>query len=622
MIQGKHIIEPTDVLTTGIRTEYTFEVDIDARLSEIFNLIPNNSIINKGRCGIGGTYLEAVIAERNSIIVVPTNAIIDNKCFDEDGMLHENYYPVRGKFVKKDFAALNNFMLNRNINKTIFCTPESLGKITKCGFPLNELYTDWFILFDEAHTTITDNFRKNILSAFDYFFDFENKALISATPYKFSSPKLARFDRYTIGFSETVNDIEIHHAENVLSLLQVFLNENFSGRVHVFLNSVNEIANAVKMAEIIDCSIYCKYSEENMDKLDELRGNFRDVPNDATYSKFNFYTSKYFEGWDMHDSGATIIIVSDTHNISLQTGVSNKCIQAAGRNRVTCERIIHLTTDRNTLEFDSFEKIEEDHINTATSLVNRYNEHNNDTFGNKVSNKRLKEALLDYGNIEETTGIATYNDFKVDQLVNRFMCFQEYNHINYIKSAWENGWYNVKCLRHYYVPNLDPSIKNKKTSHKIQEGVKFLEMLEKNTNDEHHNFKILEKSLPIDLDPIRKYYDELGGEKMRELGYDPIKIRTAYRKSNNERVKKFIVRDFLETIGDRAIYKEEFDIIVHDLYVKYGVLKPNESKNIYEVPKVAEIKRLFIKTKTTKTNGITSYKFKKCLIKPQYQILD
>jgi len=623
MIQGKHIIEPTSILKTEFRTEYTFEVDPITNLSEVIDLIPTDAIINKGRCGIGGTYLE-INAERNSIIVVPTNAIIDNKCFTEDGELKPNHYPVRGKFQKSDFIALNNFMANRDVNKKIFCTPESLWKVTKCNFPLDELYKSWFILFDEAHTTITDSFRKNILSAFEHFFNFENKALISATPYYFSTPKLKLFNQYNIEFTKEGNSIEIHHAENVLALLHTFLvnPEQSTGRVHVFLNSVKEIANAINKAEITDCSVFCKYDNDNMEKLDELRGYYQDAPNEATFSKFNFYTSKYYEGWDLFDEGATIIIVSDTHNQSLQTGISNKCVQAAGRNRKDSERIIHITTDRNILNFEPFSSIEASFVKLGNSIIQRYNDHKNDIYGIEVHSKPLEDVVLLYGDINYQDKFATYNDFKTDQWVNREMSKQEYNHVNFIKQAWQNAWYKVSNLYHYYVPNISENVNTKSQSHKIKVAVEFLESLELNDNDKVKNYKEMMKFLPIDLEFVRAYFVELGGDAMRKLDFNPQSIKIAYRKSNNERVKKYIIRDYFDIIGENTIYKEEFNIVMLDLYVKYGVFKPNEPKNTYMIPKVAEFKRLFTKSITTKTDGITSYKFMRSKVKPEYQYFE
>lgn len=603
MIQGKHIIEPTDVLTTGIRTEYTFEVDIDARLSEIFNLIPNNSIINKGRCGIGGTYLE-LKAERNSIIIVPTNAIIDNKCFDEKGNIKDGYYVVRGKTKYFKSSKLKQFMQDQTKHKKIFCTPESLSKIIKCGYNLDELHNEWFILFDEAHTVITDAYRKNMLIVFNYFFEFANKAMISATPYKFSAPQLEAFTRYKIGFTSKVGKVEIISTTNVNARLYQFLKdpERLPHRVHIFLNSVNGIAEIIRMASVTDCSVFCKDDKDNMRKLDELKSYFKANPCEETFSKFNFYTTKYFEGWDLYDENATMIVVSDVNNITLRTGISNKCVQAMGRNRKKSNRLVHLTNDYNIPTFEQFENLAKGVFKTAYATITNYQAYLAQSEVESFNpDKDVLNSVEKYCDLEGNGYQVRLNYFNVDRLINRDYCEQEYNSVDFIKQAWEKSHYlPIIAKRHVKdIPQID---KRKKETYKVQVIAEFLENLNNPLiSAEDYSFTI--KELQVDFEDIIEYYYELGISIMRQYNFEPILLREAYRKSRNSKALSKVADEYFEKFEYTEVLTAEVSDYLQKLYADNNVIKEKGAPIILQIASASKLKSLFTKVTPTKNES-------------------
>lgn len=601
MIQGKHIIDPKETLKNSLRTEYTFEIKPDDNLSTVFDILPSNAIINKGRCGIGGTYLETVIAQRNSIIIVPTNAIIDNKCFDEDGILKRGYYVARGRNKDFDSTALREFMKDTTQFKKIFCTPESLGKIIKCGYALNELYSNWFILFDEAHTTITDAYRQNMLVAFNYFFKFDNKAMISATPYQFSSPQLQSFTRYNIKFTSTVNTVEIISTTNVGSRLYQFLKhpEQFPHRVHIFLNSVNGIAAAIRMANLSDCSIFCKDDPANMDKLDELQCYFNENPIDSSFSKFNFYTTKYFEGWDLYDPNATLIVVSDVNNMTLRTGISNKCVQAMGRNREASNKLIHLTNDKNDGGFDSFNTIEENTFKTAYATIQSYMLHLEECNVKSCNpDTHIYDSVSKYCDREKNGDGITLNHYMVDRLINREYCEQEYNHVDYIKIAWEESNYKVIVTRHH-VPDIPTIDKRMSETHKIRVIVNYLEDLQNpSVSPDDYRFGLSE--LQVDFEDIIEHYYELTKAGMEKYNYEPILLREAYRESKNKKGMALVALAYFEKFGYSEVLTHVASDFLQMLYLQNMIIK---EKGLPKTPKKATastLNTMFTKVTNTK----------------------
>lgn len=605
MIQGKHIIEPNEIKINGLNTEYIFKIKPHVYLEKVFDNIPSKSIINKGRCGIGGTFLE-INANRNSIIIVPTNAVIDNKCFDENGNLKENHFVVRGKSKAFKFNLLREFMLNEQGDKKIFTTPESFLKIITCGFPVDRLYKEWFVLFDEAHTTITENYREGILNAYKYFFLFENSALISATPYSFSSPKFEAFTIYTIEFTKSETLIEIQSTQYIKSLLYTILKhpEDYPGRVHIFLNSVNQIGDSIRMSEITDCSIFCKDDNENMKKLNEVRGYFKNTPIEVNFSKFNFYTTKYFEGWDLSDANATIIIISDIHELTLSTGISNKCVQAAGRNRLKSNKIIHITNNRNDLVNVSFKMKYNEIKEDADSQIDNYNQHINEV---PREDKAYRELLKRFSDLDKINNYkATINDFKIDQIVNKEMCYQEYNHLDFIEKAWQNANYKV-VINSLFTPKIPEHNLRLKQSLKFKVTAEFLFELEKNDEKIFKHYKDVANLLPIQYESIRVMYYELGLSKMKELDYNPAKIQKTYIESVNLKLQPKIKEAYFKKMGHLPHTNSDIITLLQDLYAQYGLLDPTSKEPRPLKPRYVQLEKMFTKFLPTKIDGVMAY---------------
>lgn len=60
-------------------TKQIIEIEDKNYLSEVISELPSHVLINKGITGCGGTTLE-LQCNRNSIIIVPTIALVKSKC--------------------------------------------------------------------------------------------------------------------------------------------------------------------------------------------------------------------------------------------------------------------------------------------------------------------------------------------------------------------------------------------------------------------------------------------------------------------------------------------------------------------------------------------------------------
>jgi len=567
------------------------------QIPEFENGIPTDSFINKGRCGIGGTTLE-VKQERHSIIIVPTVAPIEGKLNITEGMdciVQNGLFPLfGGKKTKlqllKDY--LESDIVSDSGFKKIFVTPDSFESIIKAANELGKLqwiYDNFFLLFDEAHAIITECYRKKIRNPLRYFWKFKCKAMISATPFYFSGPEFQKLQKYTIDFTEKLGDIFLVNTTKTKSAVEFILThpDGYTGNVHIFFNTVKQLAELLRIVLIenpeFDCNIFCSKSDENYKKLDKLNHFFNDNPSSAEYKKFNFYTTKYFEAWDLHDSNSPIIIlVTDFNAPNTKVGIQNKGVQAIGRfrivNKVKPHKIIHITNTRSTYEWKDFPEIYAQINSDADSTILAYNENFKKSMENNLTpSKDIKLIAVKYAEFNPNTiNIELKKDsILVDQWANLEYSNQIYNNIEFVKKAWENAHYNVEI--NVILDDLLESIWPKLTAEKIRVLCMNLDLLEENKNncvfhdeyklalDELNNFEHFELAF--------KAYHKLGIETLKEIKFNKKTILEKLYKLLEEEIRIKISQDLpnyfeLNKKYDRAFVKTQLQEL-YDLH-KYS----------------------------------------------------
>ncbi len=465
-----------------ITNQYT--VEKSNRISEIFNNgLPVNAFIDKGRCAIGGTHSELYNQKRCSIIVVPNISIIEDKLNnlqEIDGVL-PTLEGVWGKVRKSEVVDI--MKIKHNALK-IMTTPEGIRKIIyaceKVG-RLEELYQSWFLLLDEAHTFISEAYRKDILAPFDYFWQFQNKSIISATPYYFSDPRFSQLELHKITFGkQKLGKVTLVNASNVVGTLNYLIQNahEFPGNIHIFYNSVTEIKDAVLRAKLEDCSIFCADDKDrlNIRKLEDagIGKFFKDVPSNTTYSKLNFYTCKYFEGWDLYDKDAAAVLVTNVYKPHTKIGVGSKGKQAVGRLRDKPYQIIHITNYLGKASKRSLEEIKENYRVDADLLIQQHNEFvNRQKTGKFTENPRLKL----FSHVNDVTKIATIHPNLLDQQINEASNNEIYNHIDFIKEDWEKAYFEVEMQTSYMKLDSKTTLSRKSKRYILKEDIDTLDRL-------------------------------------------------------------------------------------------------------------------------------------------------
>jgi hypothetical protein len=540
--------------SSGVK-EKSYKIKSDDYLHKAFPTIPSNSIIHKGRCGIGGTFME-ITCLRHSIIVVPNTSIILNK---KDQ--HKELFGVYGGVTEMDIIAyIESVISGQSQYLKIMSTPDSfvrlMGAFAKAGF---DAMNNCFLLMDECHSAVTEvSYRPNIIKPYDYFFQFKDKALISATPYEFSDIRFKSLLRIKIEFSDSLDKkLDVVLCKNVHEALKILIldTKKNSGNIHVFYNSVKSIVDILDVLGVDGVSIFCADNKDNRITLGAYDKLIFNINSPYRPNKINFYTVKFFEGWDLRDSNATIAIVTDVNKEKTCIGITNKAVQAIGRLRNTAKNIYHITNVRGGNKQMDILTLKSRETDTACKAIKLYNDFkNSDSWTTKIKIALLSDMASTISkfsdiDIKGNNGDAIINHYKLDSIINEMISISQYEDKFSIKESWKSAGYKITMSHCVASMSTEDSKKIKKNRLSRNNRNKII-------IDEIHTLKNEPKSLAfLDFNAqslneyrqnhtkLHNYYMVLGYDKIVDLNYNVPSMQKEYRLMANKNSitnKKFI----------------------------------------------------------------------------------
>lgn len=553
-------------------------------------LIPDNAIINKGKTGFGITYSE-FRANRHSIIAVPQTPIIEDKV-DE----HSDRNPL-AVMQGVTIDSIAQYLECKQVRyKKIAVTPESFWKIVEAAKSIGKeqwLYDEFFCFLDECHCYACDAFREDILTPFRYFWSFRNKALGSATPYPFSDPRFQTLTHYKIRFEEKFGVINIVHDKDPKAVLNYYLThpELFPGKVFIFYNSVTSIGQAVRSSGIQDVNIYCRDDEKNLENLEEAHVHFQRTTKEGSFKKFNFFSCRYNEGWDLRDDpSATIILITDTSIPHSLVGIDYRGFQAVGRLRLELgekpHKIIHIT---NTLENEDMidrTTIELNVLDNAKSHIKYFN-----TFLPKNKKKGMKDILdledfiKPYSRFEN--GIAVIDHYKIDQLVYARASRLQYSSIENIENCWQNCNYETERTQ-FSFPKIQKVRKSQETINK--EVIELFE--EYKAHPEKYHFSEAQRQtakLKEDYEILFQAYEMLGLEEIEKLNYNNKEMKAKLIEKSNTNKEAKLRLMVSEQITTGKYTKKEIKSILQGIYDALEIKNPDGSRKVAKASELQDL---------------------------------
>lgn len=285
-------------------------------LSELWDKLPNNVLLDKGITGCGGTYVE-LNSKRNSIILAPTKELVRNK---EGGKI----FGITGDIKN---TQLKEYLESDIKYKKIIGTYDSLPRIMNFIDP-----KEWFLLVDEYHILFNQYSLRNsaIYTVLNKFKEFGNYCFMTATPLKDSImlEELKDLKRISLIWEESVPvSIDIIDTRNTVAELSKMIENPEKGiNYHMFVNSVSTINRIIKRTNIKDYKVVCSDSAKSRTKL-------KTGDTTSPIKKFNFYTATAFEGCDIYDPKGKTIILCDTNIATTMLDISTLVRQISGRIR-------------------------------------------------------------------------------------------------------------------------------------------------------------------------------------------------------------------------------------------------------------------------------------------------
>jgi len=381
--------------------------------------LPHNCIFNKVVTGCGGTTIALKNGE-NYVIVVPTTELIENKCYppkDENGNSIvwkaenrkaglspvRNLFGLYGTFTPTLKKGLKEY-LSKEGTKKIMCTYDKIPSLVSLIIP-----KEYRLLVDEYHNLLKIySYRKEAVEGvLEHFNEFKSYCFMSATPIAmdFKPDALKDVEEYIADWKHieplTILPYKTNRAYMLTAnLIKAYQREGYikkdelkSYEAYFFINSVTEIKKILEYTHLTndDCRIICADEDKNRRTLGEYQiSSSTDAP-----KKFNFITSKSFEGVDFYSETGICYVVSNIHNEHTLLSVDMDIPQIAGRIRNTNNPfrnlVVHIFNTRPKDYYENYGKAKkeiEKELEYAKERATAYN---------RLSIGAKKQQKLDLG---------------------------------------------------------------------------------------------------------------------------------------------------------------------------------------------------------------------------------
>lgn len=501
-------------------------------LTEILPEIPTNTILYKKLTGLGATYGE-LKSKRHSIIVEPNRPVISGKCSDPKHK-KDNLFGVFDGVYAENIVAYLEKSIKQNKYIKILTTPESFPKVQDAFETMEmDIRYECFLLLDECHKIVKDvDYRKNIILPMDFFFECENKALVSATPIKFTDSRFEEQRFQTIIVNPTfeyAKNLNLFITNNVLPTMRETLKRITGNNVFIFCNSTDTIYALMKQLNVLEESqVFCSY--KSVDKLKALKfKNASEQWDIKKMKKYNWLTSRFYNALDIELEEAPAVIMLTDCYMSEYTMIDpyTDAIQIVGRFRNGVSAIYHIANTNHNFPIKSHEEIK-GFINCSEEIYKTMQ-----TFYNSASNRVAKEAYLaaldclPFNKMLDKYGKKNY--FAIDNYMDDELLKSYYNSPNTLIQTYSRcDSFRIHCENFYYKLGDCERLKRVNKSLSLKEKRKIivsqLEQLGECTTEMELEFK--RELLQADSF-IVEAYNIIGKIKIESLNYSYRKIKEA-----------------------------------------------------------------------------------------------
>ena len=546
-------------------------------------------IVNKGITGCGATTF-AIEDEHKTIICSPRINLIKNKC-----QQHKETLAVYGD-VKN--GEIEDYLRNSPKPK-ILATFDSIPRLSS----LIKDKSDWRVVVDEYQYLLIDSGFKSEteIALLETLREFPYVTYLSATPiadkyiqqmdwFKDVPYTVLEWSNVEKRFVKRVqsknpinNAIEIvrNYQKGIYASAIVNGERIESKECVIFLNSVTNIANIIKHTglQANEVNVIMASTAENelfVKKLGKDYGIGRIPLEGEPHKKFTFCTSTAFAGCDFYSTCASTFVISDNKKVHTSIDIATELAQIAGRQRLECNPFRNTTTfiynvDVGENEANSYKTALEQKWQKSVKIANHKNSvTDKDIRKNDIRITVDSQKLNKYG--ECYVWYDSVNDcFSVNRMAYLNDCFsfdvQRENYMNGIevkKQLEDSGFNASESEVHYdYGEQLECIIKKDGFADRMKRYCEY------RNKKENCKYFIADTIMEQQYEDLKIYYDLLGNERIKALGYKEINLKN---EMNKRQATCRLYKEFrtIFPIGTKALT----DVIkskMEDVYARYGI---------------------------------------------------
>lgn len=567
-------------------------------VNEIEDFQLPNGILNKGTTNCGATTL-ALEDKHKTIICSPRNNLIVNK--------HEQYGKTMLVIGGCKDSDIRKYIESKDVPK-ILVSYDSFPKVVECI----DDKTEWRIVVDEFQYLLSDSSFKSEteLRFMECLKQFNYVTYLSATPIldKYISQidffkdipyyymtwqeveKVKVIRQRTARPIDAAVEIVNSYRQGIYPCIEKEGVKMCSKECVIFLNSVTNILDIIKKTGLSpdDVNIIVGNSAENDAQIGKLGDGFirgRIPLKEEKNKMFTFCTSTAFAGCDFYSDSATSFVISDGKRINTTIDISTDLVQIAGRQRLKENPFRkHLVFIYNKSSIERSKEEFEYELQKKVNLTNAEIESNNLINDVALREKRIKDVCRIQKMLKYDESFIMY-DKQNDKFTFNYMALlserysydlQKYNYENgiVIRNQLEQNGFDVSS-RQYYVEY------EKQLEHFIKKET-FAERMESYcmNKDSGNPFEAVTVFLEKKYPELKLFYDELGGERIKALGYKECNLKNEIALKNmNARLRN----EFILQLSHRTLNADTIKAVMNGIYAKFGLKKKGKVSDLQEL---------------------------------------
>lgn len=383
----------------------------------------------------------------------------------------------------------------------------------------------------------------------------------------------------------------------------------YSKECVVFLNSVENILNIIRKAGLSadEVNIIVGNSTDNDSMIAQLGNGFtrgRIPLKGEPHKMFTFCTSTAFAGCDFYSTNATSFVISDGKRVNTTIDIATDLVQIAGRQRLAENPFRkHIVFVYNKSTLDLSEEDFEQGLQDKIRLTNAEIESNNLITDEKLREKRIKDVYRLQKMLKFDESFTMYDSAKEKFVFNKMALLserysydlQKYSYENglVIKSQLESNNFDVSVNQRYveYEKQLEHFIKRESFADRMKQYCDYKES--------NNPFEAVTATLERKYPELKLFYDELGGKRIKALGYKEKELQNEIKWKNT---RNRLGNEFVSLFTKRTLSADKIKSAMNEVYVKFGV---NKKGKVSDLSKVYGLK--VIQHKVTVENGKREY---------------